>query len=108
MRRNNAGAFSARREPASPAPLLSVDLCDFVVMACSVFPASWTLSKALSLILFRQLVNDQNLPRLSISGTAANPPKSMIERTCQDCENRPEDFLATRRQFLNRLGLGFG
>ena len=32
----------------------------------------------------------------------------MIERTCQDCENRPEDLLTTRRQFLNRMGLGFG
>jgi hypothetical protein len=32
----------------------------------------------------------------------------MIERTCQDCENRPEDLLVTRRQFLNRMGLGFG
>src|SRR5262245_37671868 len=32
----------------------------------------------------------------------------MIERTCQDCELRPEDFLVTRRQFINRFGLGFG
>ena len=28
--------------------------------------------------------------------------------TCQDCERRPEDMFFTRRQFLNRLGLGFG
>ena len=32
----------------------------------------------------------------------------MIERTCQDCQFRPEDFFVTRRQFINRLGLGFG
>jgi hypothetical protein len=32
----------------------------------------------------------------------------MLERTCQDCESRPEDLLVTRRQFLNRTGLGFG
>jgi hypothetical protein len=32
----------------------------------------------------------------------------MIERTCQDCQFRPEDFFVTRRQFVNRLGLGFG
>jgi hypothetical protein len=32
----------------------------------------------------------------------------MIERTCQDCQFRPEDYLVTRRQFINRLGLGFG
>jgi hypothetical protein len=29
-------------------------------------------------------------------------------KTCQDCEQRPEDLFFTRRQFLNRLGLGFG
>src|SRR5215831_5726117 len=32
----------------------------------------------------------------------------MIEQTCQDCEHRPEDSIFTRRQFLNRLGMGFG
>src|SRR5262245_23004144 len=32
----------------------------------------------------------------------------MLERTCRDCENRPEDLIFTRRQFLNRMGLGFG
>src|SRR5262245_3413515 len=32
----------------------------------------------------------------------------MIDRTCQDCQYHPEDWLVTRRQFLNRLGLGFG
>src|SRR5258706_1445026 len=32
----------------------------------------------------------------------------MIEHTCQDCEHRLEDLLFTRRQFLNRLGMGFG
>src|SRR6185436_10644069 len=32
----------------------------------------------------------------------------MIERTCRDCENRPEDNFFTRRQFLNRVGMGFG
>src|SRR5579863_6472678 len=32
----------------------------------------------------------------------------MIEQTCQDCEHRPQDLFVTRRQFLNRLGLGFG
>ncbi len=32
----------------------------------------------------------------------------MIEHTCQDCEHRLEDSLFTRRQFLNRLGMGFG
>ena len=32
----------------------------------------------------------------------------MLERTCQDCEFRPQDLLNTRRQFINRLGLGFG
>ena len=32
----------------------------------------------------------------------------MIERTCRDCENRPEDLIFTRRQFLNRVGMGFG
>src|SRR5579859_7723559 len=32
----------------------------------------------------------------------------MIEQTCQDCEHRPQDAIFTRRQFLNRLGMGFG
>src|SRR3954466_14442988 len=32
----------------------------------------------------------------------------MIEQTCQDHEHRPEDAIFTRRQFLNRLGMGFG
>jgi hypothetical protein len=32
----------------------------------------------------------------------------MIEHTCQDCEHRPQDLFFTRRQFLNRLGMGFG
>jgi hypothetical protein len=32
----------------------------------------------------------------------------MIEQTCQDHEHRPEDSIFTRRQFLNRLGMGFG
>src|SRR5205814_1599057 len=32
----------------------------------------------------------------------------MIEQTCQDCEHRPQDLIFTRRQFLNRLGMGFG
>src|SRR6185436_19525066 len=32
----------------------------------------------------------------------------MIEKTCQDCQLRPEDIILTRRQFLNRLGIGFG
>ena len=32
----------------------------------------------------------------------------MLEHTCQDNEHRPEDSIFTRRQFLNRLGLGFG
>jgi hypothetical protein len=32
----------------------------------------------------------------------------MIERTCQDCEFRLQDHFQTRRQFINRLGLGFG
>ncbi|HZV36437.1 MAG TPA: DUF1501 domain-containing protein [Verrucomicrobiae bacterium] len=32
----------------------------------------------------------------------------MIEQTCQDQEHRPEDAIFTRRQFLNRLGMGFG
>src|SRR6185436_18181959 len=32
----------------------------------------------------------------------------MIEKTCQDCQLRPEDVILTRRQFLNRLGIGFG
>ncbi|MDB6032158.1 MAG: hypothetical protein JWM16_2496 [Verrucomicrobiales bacterium] len=32
----------------------------------------------------------------------------MIEKTCQDLENRIEDMIFTRRQFLNRLGIGFG
>ena len=32
----------------------------------------------------------------------------MIEPTCQDRERRLEDLLVTRRQFLNRFGLGFG
>ncbi len=32
----------------------------------------------------------------------------MIEQTCQDCEHRPQDLFFTRRQFLNRMGLGFG
>lgn len=32
----------------------------------------------------------------------------MIEQTCQDREHRPEDSIFTRRQFLNRLGMGFG
>src|SRR5882724_8403812 len=32
----------------------------------------------------------------------------MIEHTCQDCEHRLEDLLFTRRQFLSRLGMGFG
>jgi hypothetical protein len=32
----------------------------------------------------------------------------MIEKTCQDCQFLPQDYFVTRRQFLNRLGLGFG
>lgn len=32
----------------------------------------------------------------------------MIEKTCQDCEQRPEDIFVTRRQFLDRMGMGFG
>ncbi len=32
----------------------------------------------------------------------------MIEETCQDQEHRPQDSIFTRRQFLNRLGMGFG
>src|SRR5688572_13081515 len=32
----------------------------------------------------------------------------MIEHTCQDHELRPADLILTRRQFLNRLGIGFG
>ena len=28
--------------------------------------------------------------------------------TCQDLQRRPQDILFTRRQFLNRLGMGFG
>ena len=32
----------------------------------------------------------------------------MIEQTCQDHELRPADLILTRRQFLNRLGIGFG
>ena len=32
----------------------------------------------------------------------------MIEKTCQDLENRIEDTIFTRRQFINRLGMGFG
>src|SRR5260370_19487849 len=31
-----------------------------------------------------------------------------IEHTCQDCEHRLEYLLFTRRQFLSRLGMGFG
>src|SRR3954453_7082750 len=36
------------------------------------------------------------------------PARLMIEQTCQDHEHRPEDSIFTRRQFLNRLGMGFG
>src|SRR5439155_26667235 len=32
----------------------------------------------------------------------------MIECTCQDHQLRPQDIILTRRQFLNRLGMGFG
>ena len=32
----------------------------------------------------------------------------MIEATCRDHEHRPEDLIFTRRQFLNRFGMGFG
>lgn len=32
----------------------------------------------------------------------------MIERTCQDHELRPQDQILTRRQFLQRAGMGFG
>src|SRR5437764_1913127 len=32
----------------------------------------------------------------------------MIEPTCQDCERRVEDLILTRRQCLNRFGMGFG
>ncbi len=32
----------------------------------------------------------------------------MMEKTCRDRENRVEDMFVSRRQFLNRLGLGFG
>src|SRR5262244_904110 len=32
----------------------------------------------------------------------------MIEQTCQDHEHRPEDIILSRRQFLNRFGMGFG
>src|SRR3954453_2349774 len=36
------------------------------------------------------------------------PARLMIEQTCQDHEHRPEDSIFTRRQFLSRLGMGFG
>ena len=32
----------------------------------------------------------------------------MIEPTCQDCERRLEDLFLSRRQFINRMGMGFG
>ncbi len=32
----------------------------------------------------------------------------MNEKTCRDCEFHPEDSFFTRRQFLNRVGMGFG
>ena len=32
----------------------------------------------------------------------------MNNRTCRDCEFHPEDAIFTRRQFLNRMGMGFG
>src|SRR5213075_1288057 len=32
----------------------------------------------------------------------------MVELTCQDRLFRPEDVILTRRQFLSRLGMGFG
>src|SRR6185369_10321564 len=32
----------------------------------------------------------------------------MIQLTCQDREHRLEDLFFTRRQFLNRAGMGFG
>ena len=32
----------------------------------------------------------------------------MVELTCQDKLFRPEDVILTRRQFLNRFGMGFG
>jgi Protein of unknown function (DUF1501) len=32
----------------------------------------------------------------------------MLHKTCQDLQLRPEDYLNTRRQFIGRLGLGFG
>src|SRR5258706_7984929 len=32
----------------------------------------------------------------------------MIEQTCQDREHRLEDMFLSRRQFINRLGMGFG
>ena len=32
----------------------------------------------------------------------------MIQKTCRDLEQRAEDLILTRRQFLNRFGMGFG
>jgi uncharacterized protein DUF1501 len=32
----------------------------------------------------------------------------MVELTCQDKQFRPEDVMLTRREFLSRLGIGFG
>src|SRR5438132_6223364 len=32
----------------------------------------------------------------------------MIEPTCRDCERHLEDIILSRRQFLNRFGMGFG
>src|SRR4026207_331830 len=37
----------------------------------------------------------------------ASTHRFMLERTCQDCESRPQDLLTPRRQFITRLGLGF-
>ncbi len=47
----------------------------------------------------------------ALGGPVASDDQEVIMfefATCQDCEHRAEDLFFTRRQFLNRLGLGFG
>src|SRR3989442_14551385 len=46
--------------------------------------------------------------RMRTSTNTENRDQFMVELTCQDRLFRPEDVILTRRQFLSRLGMGFG
>src|SRR5260221_6903385 len=47
-------------------------------------------------------------PTRSRNSNHEHQGKFMIEATCRDHEHRPQDLILTRRQFINRFGMGFG